>query len=92
MSIRSDESMTFNLLTNQSLIIFRPETMEKIIKQGKTKEVFDFFGIKHIMGYSPELSEKIIKNSDVGIISADDIKITQPKTSSGKSFFMNLVK
>lgn len=92
MSIRSDESMTFNILTNQSLIIFRPETMEKIIKQGKTKEVFDFFGIKHIMGYSPELSEKIIKNSDASIISTDDIKITQPKTSSGKSFFMNLVK
>ena len=28
-SIRSDESIVLNILTDQSLIIFRPETMEK---------------------------------------------------------------
>ena len=89
-SIRSDESITFNLLTDKSLIIFRPETMEKIISQGKTKEVFDYFGIKHILGYSDDLSEKIAKNSGASIIATSNIKIIRQETSSGKSFLMNL--
>src|SRR3989344_5768507 len=91
-SIRSDESITFNLLTDKSLIIFRPETMEKIISRGKTEEVFDYFGIKHILGYSDDLSEKIAKNSGASIIATSNIKIIRPETSSGKSFLMNLVK
>jgi len=91
-SIRSDESITFNLLTDKSLIIFRPETMEKIISQGKTKEVFDYFGIKHILGYSDDLSEKIAKNSGASIIATSNIKIIRQETSSGKSFLMNLMR
>lgn len=91
-NIRSDESITLNVLTDQSLILFRPETMEKIIKQGKTKEVFEFFRIKHLLGYSPDLSERLAKISGAGIVSDDNVKITQPGASSGKSFLMNLIK
>ena len=29
--------------------------------QGNTKEVFEFFGIKHIMGYSQDLSDGLTK-------------------------------
>lgn len=91
-NIRADESITLNLLTDQSLVLFRPETMEKIIKQGKTKEVFEFFGIRHLLGYSPDLSERLAKISGANIISDDNVKIIQPATSSGKSFLMNLIR
>lgn len=91
-AIRDDEKLMLNFLSDKSLIVFRPETMEKIISQNKTKEVFNEFNIKHILGYSDELSKRIAENADVSVIATDKINISQPKISPAKSLLMNLVK
>ena len=38
--IRHDENLTLNFLVDRSLVVFRPETMEKILAQEKAKKFF----------------------------------------------------
>lgn len=91
-AIRQDENLLLNFLADKSVIVFRPETMEKILAQGKAKEVFKDFNIKHILGYSDDLSQKIVKASGSGIIATDKIGYKTPDSSPAKSLLMNLIR
>lgn len=90
--IRHDENLTLNFLADRSLIVFRPETMEKILAQGKGKEVFQEFNIKYILGYPDDLSQKIAKSTGANIIATDKINYKIPESSPAKSLLMNLIR
>lgn len=90
--IRHDENLTLNFLTNKSLIVFRPETMEKILKGKKAKEIFSEFNIKYILGYSDELSQRIAKEAGVIIVASDKVAYKTSEDSPAKSLLMNLVR
>ena len=57
-------STVFNYYTNRSYIYFTSESIEESIKEKKLQEVFDYFGVTKVAGYSPELTEEILKNSE----------------------------
>jgi len=90
--IRHDENLMLNFLSDKSLIVFRPETMEKILKEKNGKDVFSEFNIKYILGYSDELSQRIAKEAGIAVIASDKIIYKIPESSPAKSLLMNLVK
>jgi hypothetical protein len=61
----SKDQLVLNYLAGKSTVIFTPESIDKLITEGKLKEGFEFFGVKYILGYDENLSAEIIKNSGV---------------------------
>jgi len=90
--LRGDEIYSINFLTDKSVIVFRPATLEKILNKGELSEVFSEFNIKYIMAYSDDLSEKIIKASEAKNIASDSIAYASPETSAFKVWFMGLAR
>ncbi|MFA6428768.1 MAG: hypothetical protein WCW02_04500 [Candidatus Buchananbacteria bacterium] len=88
-----DEIYNLNFNTNKSIVAFRPETIERLLAENKLEEVFVRFGVKAILGYSPELSQKIIGKTKAGLI-ADDVLPSQEKVIkvNNQNWFMNLVR
>lgn len=83
---------TLNYLSNKSLIKFDNKTIKKLIGEKKIDRAFNEFKVNKILGFSPEITAQIIKQSDVKNIVSDDIKPAQFYISPIKALFMNLVK
>lgn len=81
-----------NYLTNKSFVVFKSSTLNKLLKENKIKKAFDAFGVKYILGYGEELSERLVEESGVISIANNSLKIDMGETSSGKSFFMNIIR
>lgn len=81
-----------NYLTNKSIVSFSPETIKKLLKENKLGNAFEVFKVKYVLGYTDDLSEKIIKQVDVKNIASDSLRAEAPKVSRNKGWFMNLVK
>jgi len=79
-------------LTGKSFVIFRSETLEKLLKENKIKIALDNFGVKYILGYSDSLSNEITNKTKTTNIAADSLNIEIKKTSETKSFLMNLFR
>jgi hypothetical protein len=79
-------------LTGKSFVIFRPETLEKLLKENKIKTALDNFGVKYILGYSGSLSNEITNKTKTTNIASDSLNIEIEKTSETKSFLMNLFR
>jgi len=83
---------TLNYLIDKSFVIFRSSTLEELIKEEKIQEVFDVFKVKYILGYSDELSDQLVENTEVINIAANSLKVNIEETSENKSFLMNLIR
>ncbi len=81
-----------NYLTNKSLVYFREKTIRNLLDNGELTSAFEKFKVKYILGYSDELSKKIIEQTPVNIIARSSVEIVQIKTSPTKMWFLNLVK
>jgi len=86
------QGSTLNYLTNTSSVIFQSSTLEKLLKQGKIKQAFEAFGVKYIIGYSDELSRKLIEEAEVINIASRSLEIDMGRVSENKSFLMNLIR
>ncbi len=47
------------LLSNRSVVLFAPETIERLLEQGTVRDVFQMYGITHVMRYSEALTKKL---------------------------------
>jgi len=83
---------SLNSLTDKSIVIFRPETIEDLLKNNKLDWAFEQFGIKYILGYSDKLSKEIINQVDVINIASDSMDLVKPDISRNKGWLMNLIK
>ncbi|MFH1030669.1 MAG: hypothetical protein V1770_05420 [bacterium] len=83
---------TLNYLANKSLVKFDSRTVEKLLDENKLKNAFDEFGITQILGFTPELTEKISRQANVKTIADNTIKPYTFSVSPTKSLFMNLIK
>lgn len=92
LGLNSKEIVTLNYLTDKSVVVFAPGTIERLIKQNKLKEIFDDFGVRYILGYSDSLSLTILEQTDVSNIASSSIDINIKKTSSLQSMFLGLIK
>ena len=80
-NIPGTEWAELNYLTNKSMVVFAPETIEKLIKKGELRTAFDKFRISYILGYSSELTKEILDNSSVKNIITIEVDLTRPKVS-----------
>jgi len=85
-----DSSLAY--LTGKSFVIFRPETLEKLLKENKIETALDSFGVKYILGYPDSLSNEITNKTKTINIASDSLNIEIEKTSETKSFLMNLFR
>jgi len=83
---------TLNYLTDKSFVVFRDSTLNKLLNEGKIKQAFESFGVKYILGYSDELSNRIAEGVDVINVASSSLEIDMGQVSENKSFFMNLVR
>jgi len=84
---------SLNYLTGKSIVIFDPGTIYKLIDKKELTKAFNIFGIKYIIGYDQELSELIMKNSDViNISNWPDKRDLQVPLNYNKSWLLNLIK
>jgi hypothetical protein len=80
-----------NYMTGKSFVIFRPETLEKLLAEKKLPDVFKQFGVAYIIGYDKELSEKIAKQTKVGVL-AENLPPVELELSGFKKQFMNFFR
>lgn len=84
---------TLTYLTSKSVIFFHPKTLIKLAETGEVAQAFDKFNVKYFIGYTEEVTDLIIKNSDaVNIAIYPSREDTRSTMSSNKSWFLNLVK
>jgi len=79
-------------LTGKSFVIFRSETLEKLLAENKTDMAFGKFNVKYVLGYSDSLSGKITGETKAINIASDSLNIEIEKSSETKSFLMNLFR
>lgn len=83
---------TLSYLTDKSFVVFQSLTLDKLIKENKIKQAFEAFGVKYILGYSDELSDRIISQVPVINITSNSLEIDMGQISPNKSFFMNIIR
>lgn len=84
--------LAINYLTDKNLVVFQPKTIGKLLENGKIKDAFKTFGVKYILGYSNDFSEKLISSTGVINIASSDIEINSGELIGAKSWIMNLIK
>jgi len=91
-NLTTNAMYNLNYLTNKSVVIFRSETVEDLLEKNKLDWAFEQFSVKYILGYSDELSEKIINQTDIINITSDSLEPNIPEISRNKGWLMNLIK
>ena len=81
-----------NYLTDKSMVIFREKTVKSLIEKNELKSAFEEFNIKYIIGYPEDLSNEIIKRTEIVNISSGPIEAVLPDVSRNKGWLMNLMK
>lgn len=90
--LRHDESLTLNFITDKPIIVFRPETLEKIINEKKLENVLREFNIKYALEYKPELLEIIKKEGKIEIIYLNEPDYKARYTAFYKMWFLGLFR
>jgi len=92
LNIHSGYLYHLNYLTDKSLVVFRTETIKNLIEENKLESAFEKFNVKYIIGYSDDLSKKIIEKANIINIGSDPIECVNPDISRNKGWLMNLIK
>lgn len=91
---RAEMAYNLNFTTDKSIVIFQNKTIEKLLAENKIVQAFEKFNVKYILGYTPELTEEILKNN-INIKSIADSSLSIEQEYQGinnKNWLMNLVK
>ncbi len=90
---RTSDAYNFNFSTDKSIVVFNQETIEQLLLKGELKAAFEKFGVKYVLGYEPELSQKITAQTQAQIIADTSLPIMREDlNTNNKNWFMNLVK
>ena len=90
---RAEMTYNLNFTTDKSIVVFQNKTIEKLLVENKLQNAFNKFNIKYILGYTPELTQKIIKKTNIINIADSLIEVNQIELSiNNKNWFLNLVK
>ncbi len=91
-------ALSLNYLTDKSVVVFQQGTIKKLLENGKLASAFKNFGVTHIVGYSEDLSKKILKATNVVNISSSNVGDTGNIKEEGstilniKNWLMNFIK
>lgn len=87
-----EQPTTLNYFTNKSFVVFTNQTIDKLLKEEKIKKAFEAFGVKYILGYSSDISKRVITQAEVINITSNSLKVDMDQVSANKSFLMNLIR
>ncbi len=90
--LRASDIYRLNYLTNKSLVAFQEKTIKDLLDNGELNSAFEKFEIRYILGYSDELSKKIIEQSQVVNIADNSVEFTQIKPSPNKIWLLNIIR
>ena len=93
-AVNLDSAGLYNLnyLVDKSVVLFKPETIKDLLKENRLDWAFEQFKVRYILGYSDELTEKIVGQIEIVNIASDSLKPAIPEMSRNKGWLMNLVK
>ena len=91
-NLSSGEAYNLNYLTNKSIVVFKGETIRKLLMENKLQFAFDQFKVEYILGYSDELTKAILDQVDVINVASNSLKPVIPEMSRNKGWLMNLIK
>jgi hypothetical protein len=81
-----------NYLTNQSIVLFTPQTIKNLLAKDELDSAFDKFKVNYLLGYSKKLSEQVAEETSVKIIAFDSLKPIKPEISRNRAWLMNIIK
>lgn len=67
------DSYKLNYLTGKSFITFREETLSELVAAGAASDALAKFNVKYVLGYSPELTQKLLASSSVASLGDNSI-------------------
>lgn len=91
-NLNSGSALNLNYLTNKSIVVFAPASIEKLLEKNELSSIFDKFGVKYILGYSGKLTEDIVDKTEVTNVATNSLEPVVPKMSRNKGWLMNLIK
>lgn len=91
-NLNSGSALNLNYLTNKSIVVFVPASIEKLLEKNELSSIFDKFGVKYILGYSGKLTEDIVDKTEVTNVATNSLEPVVPKMSRNKGWLMNLIK
>ena len=92
LDIASSDMYNLNFLTDKSYVIFRAETIKRLLKEESLNRAFENYNVGYIIGYSENLSDQITQQVGVVNISSNSVKPFDFRVSRNKGWLMNLVK
>jgi hypothetical protein len=61
----------FNYYTNLNYVYFNPETLDRLLKEGRVAEAFGKYKVNYVLGYSPELTSRLVAAVKVKNLASD---------------------
>ena len=88
----NDELYRLNYLNNKSLVVFHAQTIQDLLNEEKLAFAFEKFKVEYIVGYSEEISKKIIDKTKVTNIASNSLALPEIKISPTISWLMNIIR
>ncbi len=79
------------ILGGKELVMFHPETLQRIVDQKKVREAMQYYGITHISRYSQDLSDAMQVQHRISVVTVVEDNPPTPKTSDGMGYILNLL-
>ena len=74
-------------------IVFLPQTLERILEQGKLPQAFDHYGVTHVIHYEDGLASRVAEaDSTITILPSGDASKIKPKASAGFTLLLHIFR
>lgn len=80
------------VLSQRKQINFQLPTIERLLEQRKLAEAFDHYGVTHINRYPEELSNRMVKQARIEIVTVAEDEVGTPPPSEWMRYLLYLVR
>lgn len=89
----SSVAQQLSYLSERTLVIFAPETVTRLIEEGKLEAIFEMYGITHLAGYEHQLVDAIQRElPNTPELLVDTIKPSQFKNTRFQRYLLHLFR
>lgn len=80
------------MLSDRDQINFQEATIERLLDQYKLREAFDHYGVTHINRYPQELSNRIVQQSNVSVVTVSEDEVSAPPPSEWMRYLLRIIQ